>query len=461
MKGHFYFGRFRDGILLTGDTGCWRFFTKDQFNDFMNDEISEDSAVYQMLEEEHFCYHGSQEAFIQDSIDEIRSGNSYLFEATSLFIFAVTNECNNRCVYCQANGCGTLRKMTIEVAKAALDRIAGTPAKTITIEFQGGEPLMNFPVIRYIVENANEFLPGKEVQFTLVSNLSLITDEIAKFLDDHHVSISTSLDGFRELHDMNRPAANHTSSFENMLAGREKIERLGMKTGAIQTTTAQALCYPEKIVQTYAELGYNMIFLRPLTRLGSAARRWNEIGYSPEQYLSFYRKALEEIIRMNKKGVPMVEYHAALLLSKIMRGKALNYMELRSPCGAGIGQVAITANGNVYTCDEGRMIAETGDEAFLIGNVLKDDYNDWMNSSCCKAVCSASLLETLPGCCDCVYKPYCGVCPVVNYAINRNITQISKDRCAIYKGILDLIFGYLIDGDEETFRLFEEWSEKA
>ena len=82
MKGHFYFGRFRDGILLTGDTGCWRFLTKDQFNDFMNDEISEDSAVYQMLEEEHFCYHGSQEAFIQDSIDEIRSGNSYLFEAT-------------------------------------------------------------------------------------------------------------------------------------------------------------------------------------------------------------------------------------------------------------------------------------------------------------------------------------------------------------------------------------------
>ena len=110
-------------------------------------------------------------------------------------------------------------------------------------------------------------------------------------------------------------------------------------------------------------------------------------------------------------------------------------MELRSPCGAGIGQVAITANGNVYTCDEGRMMAEAGDEAFCLGNVFDHDYDDWIHSSCCEAICSASLLDTLPGCCDCVYKPYCGVCPVVNYAIYGNIMHVSSERCKIYKGI--------------------------
>ena len=136
-------------------------------------------------------------------------------------------------------------------------------------------------------------------------------------------------------------------------------------------------------------------------------------------------------------------------------------MELRSPCGAGLGQVAITANGNVYTCDEGRMIAEAGDEAFLIGNVFTDYYDDWMSSSCCKSVCSASLLDTLPGCCDCVFKPYCGVCPVVNYAINGNVTQVSRDRCAIYKGMLKIIFSYLITGKKDILRLFETWSNKV
>ena len=108
-----------------------------------------------------------------------------------------------------------------------------------------------------------------------------------------------------------------------------------------------------------------------------------------------------------------------------------------------------------------RMIAETGDDAFLIGNVFRDSYDDWMNSSCCQAVCSASLLETLPGCCDCVYKPYCGVCPVVNYAINGNITRISHDRCAVYKGMLDILFTYLTDGDEEIISLFRSWADSV
>ena len=273
--------------------------------------------------------------------------------------------------------------------------------------------------------------------------------------------LSTSLDGDRQLHNSNRPAADNTSSFDNMLAGKAKLESLGMKTSAIQTTTAQALECPKKIVRTYASLGYSQIFLRPLTKLGSAARRWEEIGYTPAQYIAFYQEALKEIIHINHDGIPMCEYHAALFLSKIMRGHAVNYMELRSPCGAGLGQIAITANGNVYTCDEGRMIAETGDEAFLIGNVFRNGYDDWISSSCCKAICSASLLETLPGCCDCIYKPFCGVCPVVNYAINGNITRVSKDRCAIYKGILETLFNYLIDNDEEIINLFHSWSESV
>ena len=453
MLGHLNFGRFRDGYLLTGDSGCWHFLKEDQFNDFIKESMPAESEIYKELEADHFCFHGSKESFIRESLDEVRSCNNYLF--------AVTNECNNRCIYCQANGCGNLSRMDEKVADAALTQISNSPAKNITIEFQGGEPLMNFPIIRYIVLNASRILPEKNINFALVSNLSLITDEIAIFLKDNNVSISTSLDGDRDLHNMNRPAANNTSSFDNMLLGKRILEKYGVKSGAIQTTTSYALKCPESIVQTYAELGYHLIFLRPLTRLGAAARHWDEIGYTPSEYLAFYQKALKEIIRMNQKGFHLVEYHAALFLSKILGRKAVNYMELRSPCGAGLGQVAITSNGNVYTCDEGRMIAETGDEAFLIGNVLKDPYDKWISSSCCKAVCSASLLETIPGCCDCVFKPYCGVCPVVNYAINGSITHVSRDRCEIYKGILSILFNLLIEGDEQILNLFSSWCDQV
>lgn len=458
MFGHFYYDKFKDGYLLTNDAGYHCFLTTKEFTEFISNNMQTDSGIYQILLDRHFCFSGSKEAFIRECIDEVRTENSYLFEPTTLFIFAVTNECNNRCVYCQANGTGPLCKMTNDVADNALRKIAESPAKELTIEFQGGEPLLNFPVIRYIVEKAEEYLSDKKVHFTLVSNLALMTEDIARFLLEHHVSVSTSLDGSQKLHDKNRPASDHSSSYANMIKGKAILEKAGIKTGAIQTTTAFSLQYPEEIVRTYAELGYSQIFIRPLTRLGAAAKSWDRIGYTPEQYLAFYKRTLEEIIRVNMNGLNMTEYHAALLLSKILSGRAVNYMELRSPCGAGLGQIAFTANGNVYTCDEGRMIAETGDEAFLLGNVYDSHYDDWINSSCCKAVCSASLLDTLPGCCDCVYKPYCGVCPVVNYAINGSITQVSKDRCAIYKGILDILFEYIYDGNEYVMDLFQKWS---
>ena len=107
------------------------------------------------------------------------------------------------------------------------------------------------------------------------------------------------------------------------------------------------------------------------------------------------------------------------------------------------------------------MMAEMGDEAFRLGNVLDNTYNDWIQSSNCQAVCSASLLDTLPGCCDCVYKPYCGVCPVINYAIHGNVTHVSTERCKIYKGILDILFEFIMKRDEKIMMLFEEWGKQV
>ena len=94
-------------------------------------------------------------------------------------------------------------------------------------------------------------------------------------------------------------------------------------------------------------------------------------------------------------------------------------MELRSPCGAGIGQIAYYYDGNIYTCDEGRMLAEMGDDSFKLGNVYDNTYDELINCNNCKAACISSVLESLPTCHDCVYSPYCGTCPVTNLALNK------------------------------------------
>ena len=138
----------------------------------------------------------------------------------------------------------------------------------------------------------------------------------------------------------------------------------------------------------------------------------------------------------------------------------MNYMELRSPCGAATGQLCYYYDGNIYTCDEGRMVAEMGDPLFRLGTV-DSDYDELIESPVCKATLAASVLESLPSCSDCVYQPYCGVCPVVTYAIEKDIFPKSPNgfRCTINKGIQDFLFEILKNNDETVINILYSWIE--
>ena len=113
-----------------------------------------------------------------------------------------------------------------------------------------------------------------------------------------------------------------------------------------------------------------------------------------------------------------------------------------SPCGAVMGQMAFNYDGNVYSCDEGRMLAQMGKDVLKIGNVYESSFSDLVKNPVCKTMCRASILESIPSCCDCVYMPYCGVCPATTYVIENDVLTRTHHnyRCATYKGILDTIF---------------------
>ena len=285
----------------------------------------------------------------------------------------------------------------------------------------------------------------------------LLTDEMLRFFQEHDVSISTSLDGNPAVHNQNRRTIAGEDTHGIVVKNITRIRQTGISIGAIQTTTKASLDYPKEIVQEYVKDGLTSVFIRPLTPLGYANEHWDEIGYTTDDFLKFYRKALHEIIECNKKGIYISEGHATIFLQKIIGHFSGNYMELRSPCGASTGQIAYYYDGNVYTCDEGRMLAEMGNPFFKLGNVYTDNYNTLMESRVCSAICQASVLEGLASCSDCVYQPYCGVCPVINLALDNNIyeRQPNNYRCRIYKGILDTLFELL--KDKEIEEIFQSW----
>lgn len=104
-------------------------------------------------------------------------------------------------------------------------------------------------------------------------------------------------------------------------------------------------------------------------------------------------------------------------------------------------------------------MSEMGHDTFLLGNVFASSYTDLIKNGVCKTVCASSILESVPTCCDCVYQPYCGTCPVVNYAMTNDVIEKKPRgyRCKIYSGILDALFSKFYDGDQTTIDILKSW----
>lgn len=457
---YFNFEEKNDNYLITNDVGEYEFLSKDNFKRLLQKKELDDS-IEENLIQKGFIYKENEEIFATKQAMKLRCAKEYLLVPTSLHIFVVSKNCNFNCIYCQAGNLSEKEnfKMNCETAKKAVDIALQSPSEYLSFEFQGGEPLTNFQIIKYIVEYSKENKGNKNIDYNLVSNLTLLTDEMIEFFIENNVSICTSIDGNSELQNINRPYKNH-DSYQETISKIKILQSKGIKVNAIETTTRFSLDKYTDIVDEYIDLRLESIFIRPLTKLGKADKNWEKVGYSPEAFVEFYRKALEYIIEKNQKGIFLAEGNSTIFLRKILSKQSVNYMDLRSPCGGVIGQLAYYYDGNIYTCDEGRMLADMGNDSFKIGNVYENSYSELMESDITKAMCISSCIECIPYCCNCVYMPYCGTCPVINLAQDNNIFPKNPQeyRCKIYKGILNILFDY-IQNKTDVVEIFKKWIE--
>lgn len=463
MINYFNFKNFDNDYLITNDFGNYMFIEKNILQGLIMDKVDVKCPQYDEFIHKGFLYTGSRDVFINKLKDKMADSKSYLFDSTSLHIFVVTNICNMHCVYCQAQS--NMQKyhgmMSIDTAKKAVDIAMSSNTPNLTFEFQGGEPLINYDTIKYIVEYSESINKNKNIQYNLVSNLTLLTDEMLSFFKEHNVMISTSVDGNRTVHNLDRPYENGKGTYDDVISKLKTVQVSELSAGAIQTTTRYSLNAYKEIINTYISLGLKSIFLRPLTPLGFAYDSWSEIGYTDDEFLEFYNRSIDYLLELNKQGTFCSEGHASIFLSKILCQQPVNYMELRSPCGAGIGQLAYYYDGKVFTCDEGRMFYEMGNDAFQLGTV-DDDYNSLIGSPECRAAAAASTLESIPECCDCAYEPFCGTCPILNLAFEKDIFPVSPHdyKCGIYGGMMDVLFKIIKRNDPIEMKILYSWIER-
>lgn len=463
--------RFRElggGVLLTNDFGGHAFLSRSEFDRYRSWKLAPKGRSYEAL---------VAGGFVKDRLEfetlfaRWKSANASVFHGTGLHILVLTLRCNHKCLYCQSSVVGEKTgdvDMSPAVAKRSVDLAFQTPRSALTIEFQGGEPLVNWSVLREAVRYARlkEKKTGKKLTLALVSNFSLMDEEKARFLLENEVSICTSLDGPEAIHNGNRTYGGGNSHkktakwlkyFKTRHDSQNGLKYRVFKPSALLTVSKRSLGSAKAIVDEYLGLGLEEIFLRPLAPIGYAKKHWDLIGYSPEDFLKFYEEALRYIIGKSAAGAQIKEKFAQMLLMKTLKHEDSGYLDMRCPCGASIGQLAYNYNGDVYTCDEGRMVGWLGDDIFKVGTV-RDKYETVVSNATTKAVCASSNLESQPSCFRCAYKPYCGVCPVYNYETQGSIwgRMPSNYRCRLMTGVLDLLFGLLQEAKSRP--VLEKWA---
>jgi His-Xaa-Ser system radical SAM maturase HxsB len=454
----FNWRRLKQGVLVTGYMGGWALLKPEEFRLFSAGRLKSGPA-FEALERAGLL---RSRLDFDTVLTDWRDSNEYLRLGPGLHILVLTQKCNHSCVYCQA-GSGAGRSMSAATARRAVDFAFTAPVDGLTLEFQGGEPLVNWPVLQktalYARKKAAE--AGKELALALVSNFSLMDAEKAAFIVDQDISVCTSLDGPADLHNANRPFSGGDSHARAVKWIKYFQARRGVQPpggpSALLTVTRASLGRAAEIVDEYAALKLPYVFFKPLSPMGLARARWGRIGYEPAEFLEFYRAGLDRVLELNLRGVDIKEKNAFLLVKKIVGNRDNKYVDLRCPCGAGLGQLAYDHDGGIYTCDEGRMLAGEGDPSFRLGSLGKDAYADVIASGPVKACAVSSSLDLQPGCSRCAYRPYCGVCPAYNQAAQGGFwgAMPSNARCQTLLGIFDAVFERLLD--KRLGPVMEKW----
>lgn len=447
--------------IVTNDLGDYLVLPRGSVQRIVNREVSPEEDLYKDLLASFVISETPVPHLLENMATRLATRKSFLDGFTALHIFVMTLRCNQNCIYCQAssrdsslNGCD----MKESDLMAAIDLMYQSPAKHLTMEFQGGEPTLVSELIQkgiLYAEQKNQ-TECRLMTYVICSNCVNVSDDFLDFCKQYNVVFSTSLDGPEYLHNHNR---GKTDSYQKVIAGIAKVRAaLGVdKVSALMTTSEGSLRYPREIIDAYIENGFHSVFLRALNPYG-LARENNDWPAYFDAFVDFYKQALEYILELNKQGEGFVEEFTALILRKILTPFPIGFVDLQTPAGIINGVIVYNYDGYVYASDESRMLAENKDFTFRLGKI-SDKYEDIFYGRKAQELSRIWATECIAGCSECAYQSICGADPVRNYSTQGDAYGYRPDStiCRKNKAIIEYIFKLLDERTEEVLPIFMNW----
>lgn len=337
----------------------------------------------------------------------------------------VAHTCNLNCAYCfasQGKYHGESAVMSFEVGKRALDFLIEHSGSrhNLEVDFFGGEPLMNFDVVKRLVAYARtrEKECGKHFRFTLTTNGMLIDDDVIDFANREMSNVVLSLDGRKEIHDHYRVDFAGNGSWERIVPKFQKlVAARGNKNYYIRGTFTHANPDFLKDIEEMLRLGFTELSMEPVVCAPDSPSALTEEDLPI--VLEQYEKLAELMLERHRSGKPFTFYHYMIDL----KGGPCIYKRV-SGCGSGTEYMAVTPVGDLYPCHQ-----FVGEERFRLGNVWDGVTNPEIQNEF--ASCN---VYTRPECKDCWVKLYCsGGCAANAYHATGSVTGVYQYGCELFR----------------------------
>ena len=432
-----------DIIALFEDNGKEAVLSKIREKYAANPSVSESEAeeCYNQIEE----LKNAGKLFSKDEFEpmagELKARTSGVVKALCLH---VAHTCNLNCSYCfasQGKYHGERALMSFDVGKRALDFLienSGT-RRNLEVDFFGGEPLMNFDVVKKLVEYARsvEKEKGKNFRFTLTTNGVLVDDDVIDFANREMSNVVLSLDGRKEVHDRYRVDYAGNGSWERIVPKFQKfVKARGGKNYYMRGTFTHANPDFLEDIKTMLDLGFNELSMEPVVAAADDPAALTE--EDKDLVMKQYEELAKLMIEREKEGKPFTFYHYMLNL----KGGPCVYKRI-SGCGSGTEYMAVTPWGDLYPCHQ-----FVGDEKFRLGDIWNGVQNKSVQNEF--AACNVYKREE---CRSCWARLYCsGGCAANAYHSTGSVTGVYKYGCELFKKRMECAIAVAVFrefGDEE------------
>ena len=363
--------------------------------------------------------------FTPDSFEDLATHKEHSPQVIKAMCLHVAHTCNLNCSYCfasQGKYHGERALMSYEVGKQAFDFLIANSGsrRNLEVDFFGGEPLMNWDVVKQLVAYAREQekIYNKNFRFTLTTNGMLVDDDVIDFCNKEMHNVVLSLDGRKEIHDRLRVDYAGKGSYDRIVPKfQEFVKRRGDKEYYMRGTFTHANPDFTKDLLHMADLGFDRLSMEPVVCAPGdpAALTDEDIQVVKEQY----EILAEEMLKRRKEGRPFTFYHYILDLA---HGPCI-YKRI-SGCGSGTEYMAVTPWGDLYPCHQ-----FVGDERYKLGDIWKGVTNQARQNEF--KLCNAYARTQ---CRDCWAKLYCsGGCAANAYHATGNILGIYEYGCELFR----------------------------